>query len=343
MSTTADAGPWKVNDIHYRTLNPVDNTEYSNLGQGQGNLTDAWTAGSLFGSAAQTTVERMTYATDTSTPLLRSGWPMKNRGTDAVSNTTDGWFMGGYDPDNLLAISRIYRINYATDTQGALIRGNMDRTKIYVACVNNESYGWAIGADYGSSGTLTGSLSTSSMNRMTYATDTSTATGRVGFYIKDATGTSNATDGWFGGGVLVPGFPGNQDGPQRSTVVRVIFSNDTANPVTKGPLTQARNLLTACGNSTDGWFAGGGTPSSNPTSRVERVVFSNDTATAVSKGPLVLARQQLSSTSNTTDGWFIGGSGPGVSVTDRVSFSNDTPMATQKANPALGRQNHATT
>jgi len=88
--------------------------------------------------------------------------------------------------------------------------------------------------------------------------------------------------GYFGGGVL-----GSPTYASISTVDRVDYSNDTATAAPKGLLSVARSSLTATGNASFGYFAGG-TPGDKST--VDRIDYSNDTATAVAKGPLTGGR-----------------------------------------------------
>ena len=58
------------------------------------------------------------------------------------------------------------------------------------------------------------------------------------------------THGWFGGGSPAPGA-------NVSTVERIDFSNDAATASPRGPLSLARSILAATGNSNYGWFGGG--------------------------------------------------------------------------------------
>ena len=58
----------------------------------------------------------------------------------------------------------------------------------------------------------------------------------------------------------------------------------------RGPLSLARYILAAAGNTTDGWF-GGGNPGSLST--VDRITYATDTATASVRGPLSSARYAL--------------------------------------------------
>ena len=92
-------------------------------------------------------------------------------------------------------------------------------------------------------------------------------------------------------------FGGGEPGPL-STVDRIDYSNDTATASVKGPLSIARGYLAATGNSSFGYFGGGG----SGVSTVDRIDYSNDTATASPKGPLSVARSELSAASPTANG-----------------------------------------
>ena len=75
------------------------------------------------------------------------------------------------------------------------------------------------------------------------------------------------------------GYHGGGNSPDKSTVDRIDYNNDTATASPKGPLSVARYHLAATGNSSFGYFAGGAP--GTPFSTIDRVDYSNDTATAV--------------------------------------------------------------
>jgi hypothetical protein len=81
-----------------------------------------------------------------------------------------------------------------------------------------------------------------------------------------------------------------------STVDRIDFSSDSSTVSVRGPLSIARNNLSAAGNSNYGWF-GGGAPN---TSTVDRIDFSNDSSTASVRGPLSASTFRQTATSNST-------------------------------------------
>jgi hypothetical protein len=146
------------------------------------------------------------------------------------------------------------------------------------------------------------------------------------------------THGWFGGGI--------SPGPTTvATVNRIDFSNDSATAIARGPLSLARQLLAATGNSNYGWF-GGGSPG---ISTVDRIDFSNDSSTASPRGPLSLGRSSLAATGNSNYGWFGGGYSPGtptgtaVATVNRIDFSNDSSTASPRGPLSLARYNVAAT
>ena len=166
-----------------------------------------------------------------------------------------------------------------------------------------------------------GNLST--VNRITFATDTATATVRGPLSLARAylVGAGNATDGWFGGG-LAP--------VQSSTVQRITYATDTTTASVRGPLSAATYSFAAAGNSDYGWFGGGYAPDR---STINRITYATDTATASVRGPFGAVRFSISAAGNSTDGWFGGGyfGSPSVagSRVDRITYATDTatPLA----------------
>ena len=92
---------------------------------------------------------------------------------------------------------------------------------------------------------------TSTVNRITYATDTATASvrGPLSLARQNLAAAGNFTYGWFAGGGVYPSF--------FSTVDRITYATDTATASVRGPLSLARYQLAAAGNTTDGWFGSG--------------------------------------------------------------------------------------
>ena len=272
--------------------------------------TEAWFGGgySPYGS----TVNRITYATDTNTASVRGPLSSVRYFLSATGNTTNAWFGGGDGPGGGSGPkSTVNRITYATDTATASVRGPLSGTKWGVGAAGNTTDGW-FGGGYGDG---------SAVDRITYATDTATASVRgplsVSFYSSAAAG--NYTYGWWGGAWTGSGFT--------TTVNRITYATDTATASVRGPLSLARNRAAATGNSDYGWWGGGKyVPGPTYFSRVDRITYATDTATASVRGPLSGSKSWLAAAGNTTDGWFGGGYGGGSTV-DRITYATDTTTA----------------
>ena len=117
---------------------------------------------------------------------------------------------------------------------------------------------------------------TSSVDRITYATDTATASvrGPLSFARFALAAAGNTTDSWYTGA--------HAGGAGSTTVDRITYATDTATASVRGPLSAARFYIAAAGNSTDGWFGGG----YGGFSTVQRITYATDTATASVRGPL---------------------------------------------------------
>ena len=130
--------------------------------------TAAWFGG---GGATVSTVDRITFATDTATASVRGPLSSVSQALAAASNLTDGWFGGGLNPAfSPSTLSRVDRITYATDTATASVRGPLSSARYSFAAAGNETNGWFGG------GIEPWTVST--VDRITYATDTATASVR---------------------------------------------------------------------------------------------------------------------------------------------------------------------
>jgi len=166
----------------------------------------------------------------------------------------------------------------------------------------------------------------SRIERITYATDTATASVRGKLIVKRfahaGIGTDN--DAWYGAG--------NGGGPIFSSVERLTFISDTATASARGPLNSAVQKNAAVGNDNYGWFSTG--PVTN------RITYTNDTVTSTARGPLSANRYNLAGTSNDNYGWFGGGmveGGSPRSVVDRVDFAADTNTASARGPLSIAR------
>ena len=325
MATTTHI--YSLNDAHYKMVagNWAGTFSYGN----------AWFSGGYL-----TTTERLIFASDTSTAVIRGPFAVKKYYGGAHGNITDGWYHTGGNPSNHTLTCRIDRIIFASDISTAVAKGPLSKSRHYTAAHGNTTDAWFAAGSPGP-----GPVST--IDRIIFATDSSTALakGPLSSAVYNPGAHGNTTDGWFSGG-YVSGFAPSALGG-RSTVQRVIFASDTSTAVVKGPLSEGRGYLTAHGNTTDGWYGCGFKGGLDPRiSRIDRIIFASDTSTAVTKGPLSVARYGAGAGGNTTDGWYAGGYvGPGptpagikFSSFDRVIFASDTSTVIVRGKLEFGKE-----
>lgn len=268
---------------------------------------------------AVTTVDRITFATDTATASVRGPIAQPRRFHSATGTFTYGYHGGGqYSGATPSGYSTsIDRIIYASDTATASTRGTLDATRYQSAATSSDSYGY-FGAGY----TTTGSKQ-NTISRIDYSNDTATATNRgplpLAIY-KVAATSDTTTYGWFGGGSVFPAAP-----RPISSVSRITYANDTATASARGPLASARYDLSATGNSSYGWYVGGDTFSA-----VDRITYATDTATASVRGPLTRFVYAFAGVGDNDYGLYGGGKPPPASTVDRITYANDTVTASTR-------------
>lgn len=279
-------------------------------------------------------VNRVTYATDTATASVRGPLSANKYQAAGTGTLSYGWIAGGAPTQ-----CSVDRITYSTDTATASIRGPLGfAVSTLAATSDNTTYGW-FGGGWDASFIIQ-----SNVQRITYSTDTATATtrGPLSLARMFPTGAGTSTYGWFGGGRL-----GAPSYAQVSTVDRITYATDTAVAGVRGPLFIAVEQSGATGNTTYGWWGGGYSPGAGPqVSTVSRITYATDTATAVSRGSLGTARSSLIAAGNDTDGWYSGGvvgSVTSISVVDRINYATDTAVASTKGPLATARQQHSGT
>ena len=193
-----------------------------------GNTTDGWFGG---GQGGNSTVNRITYATDTATASIRGSLSAAYGYAGAATGTTSyGWFGGGYNVAAAL-LSTVQRIDYANDTAIASIRGPLSSAKYGLAAVTDITYGWYAGGKYNGPG---GSGVYSTVDRITFATDTTTASVRGPTSVARY-GSAGVTDSTLYGWIAAGTRPGPAGGGT-SRVDRITYATDTATASVRGPL-----------------------------------------------------------------------------------------------------------
>ena len=93
--------------------------------------TAAWFGGGAYG--ARSTVDRITYATDTATASVRGPLSGGRFYLAAAGDSTVGWFGGGKPYPST---STVDRITYATDTATASVRGPLSSARYGLAAAS---------------------------------------------------------------------------------------------------------------------------------------------------------------------------------------------------------------
>lgn len=215
-----------------------------------------------------TYVNRIDYSNDTATAVLKGPLTLARYLLTGVSNSSFGYFGGGYTP----AYSRVDRLDYSSDATTAVSKGPLSVARYSLVATGTSAYGYFAGG-------YTPQMST--IDRVDYSNDTATAVAKGPLslvrYANAATGHS--TYGYFGGGFSTGA---------KSIVDRMAYATDTATTVAKSPLSAARYSLAASGNSSYGYFSGGFSPPATYFSLIDRIDYANDTTTATAKGPISL-------------------------------------------------------
>ena len=286
--------------------------------------TAGWFGGGYSPPTLISTVDRITYATDTATASVRGPLSSARYTLSGAGTFTNGWFAGGA---NYPTVSTVDRITYATDTATASVRGPLSSTSNALAATSDQTtYGWFAG----------GLPMKSTVQRITFATDTATASvlGPLNYEHSRMGSAGNTTDGWFAGGSRDVG------GSPNSGVQRITYATDTATASARGPLTLVMRYSAGAGTSTQGWIAGRNDVSTN--SNVQRITYATDTATASVRGPLsVNVLFVAASTDDTTYGWW--GGGATTSVVQRITYATDTVTASLRGPLTSARYGTAAT
>lgn len=155
------------------------------------------------------------------------------------------------------------------------------------------------------------------VQRITFATDTATATvrGPLSFAMVNGAAAGTFTYGWFAGGF--------------STLVsRITYTTDTATASSRGTLEATRYLCAATGSDSYGYFAGGQLAPGPYQTNASKINYSNDTATATATATFPVGFNAGSATTDTTTyGWFGGGRITGfvaISSVNRITYASDS-------------------
>jgi uncharacterized protein YdeI (BOF family) len=291
--------------------------------------TAGWFGGG-YSPATRSTVQRITFATDTATASVRGPLTAGKYGHAASGNFTYGWFATGinYNLSPTGRVTTVDRITYATDTTTASSRGPMVYAVSGVAGVGDVTAGWFSGGYYANT---PASFNYSTFTqRITYATDTATASGR-GSLSGGIRETTAVTDGNTYGSTYC-WIVGGTTGDNSSLIQRITYATDTATASVRGPLSVVQAFLGSVFNTTYGWAAGGYNGVYAITSTVQRITYATDTATASVRGPIYTTTYG-SGTGDANYGWVGGGRGTGgtfLATVQQITYATDTATATAR-------------
>lgn len=155
----------------------------------------------------------------------------------------------------------------------------------------------------------------SSMNKITFTTDTVSAIpATVGARFQLAA-SSSATAGYFGGG----------RSPIISSIDKLTYSTETSSSSPGTKLSGARYSLSATGNANNGYFGGGTNSSYADITTVDKLTYSIETVAQSPSASLSAIRKRLSAVGNQLVGYFQGGDGSpnSTSIIDKITYSTD--------------------
>ncbi len=321
---------------YYRSYAAVGNKEYGYL------------IGGNYPSAPWSSItQRIEYANDTATASPKGKLQEAVYLSAGAGNLSYGYTAGGQSPSNGASnYSTVERLDYASDTTNAVVKGPLAQGARKLTATGTASYG------YWGGGT---SPDISIIQRVDYASDTSTAVAKGPLtMIRDSFGSFSAPGhGYFAGGKY----------PVVSSIDRMDYSSDTTTAVAKGNLSGNRGYFSGVSSRdiggslsgtptfiprirwvdsasegtpitqgpAHGYFAGGAYPSvSSNKSTVDRIDYDNDTVTASPKGNLASETKRNDAVMNMTHGYVTGDMGPAPSRVHRIDYANDTATASIK-------------
>ena len=197
------------NDLRTTLVATLSNARYALTATG--NSTAGYFGGGAPGGP-QTTVDKLTYSTESVSPLPSTGsLSIGRRYLAATGNSTAGYFGGGKLPAP--SVSTIDKLIYSTDTIS--ISPTLIGARYSLAATGNSTAGYFGGGKV---------IFTSQVDKLIYSSDTIfqlPSTGALSSSRYGVEATGNSTAGYFGGGVA-PGQPGYV-----STMDKLTYSTDT--------------------------------------------------------------------------------------------------------------------
>jgi len=269
------------------------------------------TASAIPSAATTTPLHAMTGVSPrsiTGYSLPLSGFVASTQNLKNIPFSNFGYYQGGYTP-----FSYTQKIDYTTESNGLLPSANNTQGNIDAHSGSSSNT-----AAYFGLGSAPGGVSTI-VNKLTYLTEAMVAVPGASFPTPgryDPAAVTSFTNGYFGGGF--------SPGPTiHSKIEKLNYASETSSSMPATKLVTGRYHLGSAGNTTQGYFVQGITPSDY--SNIEKLIYSTDTISqAISAATNI--RSYIAGTSTESAGYFGGGSGNTgtVSFISKLSFSVDT-------------------
>jgi len=273
-------------------------------------------AGGMVGgqSTGVTTVDRLDFASDTTTASVRGSLNIQRNQGDGAGNMNHGYVFGGRN--NTTVVSSTERVDYANDTATASAKGNLAVISYFHATVGNNDFAYT-GNHY--------TQNTGQIGKFDYSNDTATEVQFAPYTFTPASygygACGNRNYGYFAGGSY------------QTHVRRVDYANDNTVASPRGPLSAGSLYSAAVGNADYGYVTT--SPNWYQHSRVTRIDYSNDTPTTVAKASLVNQNRTYRSAMGDNDyGYFTDGylysPQTAYSTLYRIDYASDTTNASPK-------------
>ena len=234
-----------------------------------------------------------------------------------------GYMLGGSAaPGN---VSTTDKIDFTLDVSTAVPGANLTSGRF------GENQGSSTNtAGYTVGGKTTPSVRVSTVDKLTYSTDTTANVPSAELYaLWTASGSGNNLAGYFCGS----GSPG---GPPIFTYCqKLTYSTETSALAPSANLTATRYNTSSTGNQIFGYWIGG-TP--GPNSTADKLTYGTDTMSAVTSARLPTNGYGRGTSANQTTAIYAGGATPGqISNIEKVNFSDDTSYSVPAAQLTVSR------
>jgi len=273
-------------------------------------------AGGMVGGQGigSTTVDRLDFASDTTTASVRGSLNIQRNQGDGAGNMNHGYLFGGRN--NTTVVSSTERVDYANDTATASAKGNLAVISYFHATVGNNDFAYT-GNHY--------TQNTGQIGKFDYSNDTATEVQFAPYTFTPASygyaACGNRSYGYFAGGSY------------QTHVRRVDYSNDNTVASPRGPLSAGSLYSAGVGNADYGYVTI--SPNWYQHSRVTRIDYASDSSTTSDRAYLMNQNRTYRSAMGDNDyGYFTDGylysPQSAYSTLWRIDYASDTTNASPK-------------